>query len=86
MKNCYAKCIVFLLFETGTDIDHATVLTIRLCNDTVHAFLTLSLVSYHGSGHTVAGGDLNPCGCHNPEGSPGAMVQKVVSGSENDDT
>ena len=34
MKNCYAKCIVFLLFETGTDSDHATVLTIRLCKDT----------------------------------------------------
>jgi LacI family transcriptional regulator len=30
MKNCYAYNINFLLIVTGTDIDHATVLTIRL--------------------------------------------------------
>jgi hypothetical protein len=53
MKNCYAKCIVFLLFETGTDIDHATVLTIAC----VATLLVIKRAS-----------------------------QKVVLGSENDDT
>ena len=34
MKNWYARDVDFLLFVTGTDIDHATVLAARICDNT----------------------------------------------------